>query len=315
MVWLVAVASVGVLIGLLAVRFIDERGRSRAYLDAARDAAGAFEVLSVRTDTLIAGIEEADRPALLKVLTETTADAAAAENALIDVAIPNDMSVAAAFLATAVEAWRDGLGDLEMGIETLLGDPGDVVGVAALDEAFLNLRVGDRAYARFAALIAPEAGERPFPAVTFVGAERQLRYDADLVTSRLAAVESLVADHDIALADVRFDPAPTGDREGRAVIPFSATLDLEVSVVNRGNEPESDIPVRMRLVGLAGDIVDEESQTIPSLAPGAAVNLLFADLRVEPGEFYEVVLFADLATDQDPTSNEYSESFYRNDST
>jgi hypothetical protein len=285
------------------------------YMDAAREAAATFDALSVRTDALIGGLEEADRASLLRVLRETTTEAAAADNSLVDVAIPEDLATAGAFLATAVEAWRDGLADLQVGIETLLGDSGDIIGAAALDDAFLDLRVGDRAYARFAVLIEPEAGERPFPLVAFVTPERQLRYDAELVTSRLAAVESLLADHDIAIGDVRFDPAPTGDREGRAVIPFSPTLDLEVSVVNRGNEPESDIPVRMRLVGLTGDIVDEDSQVIAELAPGAAANLKFVDLQVEPGEFYEVVLFADLETDEDPTSNEYSESFYRNDST
>ena len=313
--WLAAIASAVVLLGLLAFRFIDDRSRVMAYVDAARETVATYQALAARADALVAGIEEADRPALLAVLGETSLEAAAAENSLLGVDIPGDVAPAAGFLTAAVGAWRDGLTALESGVELLLEDPGDVAGVAALGSAFLDFRVGDRAYSHFVALIADAAGERPFPGVAFVPAGQELRYDADLVVKRLAALESLVADHDIALADVRFDPEPTGDREGRLVIPFSAVLNLEVSVVNRGNEPEADIPVRLRLVGLDTDITHDDSQLIESLEPGAAVNLLFVGLPVQPGKFYEVVLFADLESDEDPSSNEYSEAFYRNDST
>ena len=285
------------------------------YLDAARETASTYEALAVRADALVEGLEEADRPALLGLLEETSNEAAAAENALLEVEVPGKLANASAFLTTAAAAWRDGITQLRLGVQLLVEDPGDVNGASALEGAFLDFRVGDRAYERFAILIDAEAGERPFPDVAFVTEERELRYDAQLVVERLSALDTLAPDHDVALADVRFDPAPTGDREGRAVIPFSATLNLEVSVVNRGNEPESDIPVRMRLVGLEGDIIQEDSRVIDLLEPGAAVNLLFVDLAVQPGEFYEVVLFADLATDEDQSSNEYSESFYRNDST
>ncbi len=44
------------------------------------------------------------------------------------------------------------------------------------------------------------------------------------------------------------------------------------------------------------------------------MTLTFPGLPVEPGQFYEVVLTVDLAGDEDPSSNQYSESFYRNDS-
>lgn len=312
---LAAAASVVALLGLLALRFIDDRSRVTAYLDAARETAGTYQALATRADALVAGLEEADRPALLGVLEETSLAAAAAENSLLDVDVPGEVAVAGGFLTAAIGAWRDGLTQLEAGVGLLLEDPGDVAGTDALRSSFLDFRVGDRAYAHFALLIADAAGERPFPGVAFVPADQELRYDADLLVQRLAAVESLVADHDIALADVRFDPEPTGDREGRLVIPFSTVLNLEVSVVNRGNEPESDIPVRLRLVGLDADITHDDMQLIESLEPGVAVNLLFLDLPVQPGEFYEIVLFADLESDEDPSSNEYSEAFYRNDST
>ncbi len=310
-----AVGSVIVLLGLLAFRFIDDRTRIRTYLEAARETASIYEGLAVRADALIAGLEEADRPALLGVLEETSLEAATAERLLLDVAIPSDVGTAGGFFTSAVAAWREGLGQLEAGIGLLLEDPTDVDGSSALRTSFLDFRVGDRAYDHFAVLIAEQAGERPFPDVVFVTADRDLRYDADLVVSRLASIASLVADHDIAVADVRFDPEPTGDREGRAVIPFSTSLDIEVSVVNRGNEPEIDIPVRLRLVGRLGDIIHQDAQAIGSLEPGAAANLLFTDLPVQPGEFYEVILFADLDIDEDQESNVYSESFYRNDST
>jgi len=312
---LLGVASVVVLIGLLAFRFIDDRARVMDYLDAARATASTYETLAVRADALVAGLEEADRPALLSLLETTAAEAAAAENMLLGVKIPGKLATASGLLNTAAAAWRDGIGALETGVVLLLEDPADVAGTAALTAAFLDLRVGDRAYERFGVLIAQEAGERPFPDVVFVTEDRELRYDAELVVQRLSVLEELAPDHDIAIADVRFDPTPTGDREGRSVIPFSPTLNIEVSVVNRGNEPESNIPVRLRLVGLDIDITYDDSQLIDFLEPGAAANLRFLDLPVQPGEFYEVVLSADLASDEDQTSNEYSDSFYRNDST
>lgn len=306
-----------VVLAALVVRFISERSMLTDYLDAAREAASTYEALGVRADALIAGLETADRSSLLDVLDATATEARNAAAAYQDSEVPTEAGTQDGFLSVAIEAWRSGLVGFDSAVREVLDDPSDPVGVQDLKAAFLDFQVGDRAYAHFLEVI-PDLDDnvevRPYPQVQFIPLELEGRFDATLISERLQALEVLTPHHDVAISEVFFDPAPTGEREGQIEIPFSASLDLSVSIVNRGNEPEFALPVRMRLIEGTNLVVDERSDLITGLEPGEAVAITFADLIVQPGEFYEAVLTVDLDIDDDPTSNRLTQVFFRNDS-
>ncbi|MDH3425910.1 MAG: hypothetical protein OEM22_04485 [Acidimicrobiia bacterium] len=306
-----------VVLAALILRFVTQRQAVSDYLEAAREVAFTYAGLGVRANTLVAGLEGADRSSLLEVLTNTAAEANEASDTYHAFAVPSDAKTQDGFLSVAVESWRTGLVGFDEGVKAVLEDPSDPIGIQSLDASFLNFRVGDRAYLLFLESI-PDLDDnteaRPYPEVEFLPLELEGRFDAPLIAERLQALEDLVAYHDLALSDLAFDPVPTGEREGQIEIPFSATLDLSVIVVNRGNEPESDVTVRLRLIEGSDVVVDERSETIVALEPGEAIAVAFPDLAVRPGQFYEAVLTVDLQIDDDPTSNRLSQVFFRNDS-
>ncbi len=144
--------------------------------------------------------------------------------------------------------------------------------------------------------------------------ELEGRFDATTVLQRIAALEDLGPVTDVAVADVRFDPAPSGDRDGQMVIPFSPTLLVEATVTNRGNEPVTNLTATMLLLGVdTGDLIADERRMIGRLDPKQSATITFADLPVEPGNFYEVVIAAPLDADVEPDSNEVRQVFYRNE--
>lgn len=307
-----------VVLAALVLRFVSQRQAVNEYLDAAREVAFTYEGLGVRANTLVANLEQADRSSLLEVLTNTATEADEASVTYHAFEVPGDARVQDGFLSVAVESWRTGLVGFDEGVKAVLEDPSDPIGIQNLEASFLNFRVGDRAYLLFLESI-PDLDDnteaRPYPLVEFLPLELEGRFDAPLIAERLAALEDLVAQHDVALSDLAFDPVPTGEREGSILIPFSERLDLSIFVVNRGNEPETDVTVGLRLIEGTDVVVDERSETIVELQPGEAIAIAFIDLAVRPGQFYEAVLTVDLEIDDDPTSNRLSQVFFRNDST
>jgi len=313
---LVTVLVVGVLAALV-FRFVSQREAVSNYLEASREVASTYEGLGVRANTLVASLEQADRSSLLEVLTSTATEADEASATYHTLDIPGDASTQHGFLSVAVEAWRTGLAGFDEGVKAVLEDPEDPIGIQNLEASFLNFRVGDRAYLLFLESI-PDLDDntdaRPYPEVEFLPLELEGRFDAPLIAERLAALHGLVSHHDLALSDLAFDPVPTGERDGFQEIPFSPTLDLSLVVVNRGNEPETDVTVRLRLIQGTDVIVEERTETILELQPGEATAVAFPSLAVQPGQFYEAVLTVDLEIDDDPTSNRLTQVFFRNDS-
>ena len=175
------------------------------------------------------------------------------------------------------------------------------------------MRVGDRAYAHFIEAVGPvddEAVVRPYPTVEFIPVELNTRFDANLIAQRIQALQGLTAQHDIAVSDVRFDPAPAGEREGTMVIPFRAAITVEATITNRGNEPESDVAVNFRLIEGTVVVVSQQERRLEILEPGKSKTLTFGELPVKGGEFYEAVIDVSLAIDDDPGSNRGSRVFY-----
>jgi hypothetical protein len=314
---LLIVAAIVITITALVVRFIAERREFDDYLEAARVTATRYEALGVRADAVVAGLETANRASLLEVLSESSAEATAAAEELDAIPVPNSAVVPAGFLEVAVDSWHTGVIDFEDAVLAVLDNPDDPIGGLLLEESFMNFRVGDRAYTKFTEAMAEvdeDAEVRPYPVVVFIPVELNGRFDSLLIADRVQALEAdLAVQHDVAVSDVRFDPAPAGDRGGQIVIPFSDALNVEATMTNRGNEPEEDLTARLILTDTAQAVIDQQEQLIDEMAPGESATLSFTNLVTNPGEFYELVIILLVPGDDEPESNRYSEVFFRNE--
>jgi hypothetical protein len=203
----------------------------------------------------------------------------------------------------------------------LIDEPQSPEGLVLLERALLDLEVGDRAYGRFVTAVATiEANQDVAPRITadirFVAEGADQVYDAALMAERIKAIRDLSARHDMAVSAVRFDPEEAGDRDGVPVVPFSPTFGVQVTVTNRGNEPEEQVLVNLLLIQSDGTLPPfADSRTVGLLEPGEATTLTFSRLPVVAGQFHEIVVRAELDGDADPDSNEYRQVFFRNDST
>ncbi len=311
--WLLLAGSAVVLIGVLVVQLRTERRRVGDYLDVAIGAAETYKDLAADVEVIVTDIERRDRQSLLATLQEAVAAADAAHRTLREAPPPSGAGAVSGYMLSASDAWRDALALLESTLTQLLDNPEDRARVALLETAFLDMRVGDRAYLRFLEAVAELDEEMvafPFPEVSFVPPDTEIVYDGDLLAGRILAMAELSARHDVAIADISFLPAPVGDEQGVPVVPASDTFEAQVTVINRGNEPEEAIQLEVLLVQLQGATsVASESLVIEELGPGEAQTLSFADLPVERGVMYELVARAPITDDADAESNEMRKVF------
>jgi hypothetical protein len=208
---------------------------------------------------------------------------------------PADLERADLWLEMATTAWRNGLSHARAGLVSLASDPVDIDGSAAasLARGLVDLRVGDRAYQGFMSEVADVDTTLlggSFPSVVFVPSASDALFNPTDLARRMFLTPGLTAVDDLAVADLRLDPAPVGDSEGLPVVPISARQAIEVTIVNRGNADRAEIPVSMQLVSSDGE---EYTATIEiaSIAGGAARAVTFADLPVKPGTLYQVRVF------------------------
>ncbi len=314
---LLATVGIAALIVVLVVQLRTERRNVGEYLEVAFTAAQSYRDVAADIDMIVTDLAGRERPTVLAALDEAVATAEAADTALLEAVAPVSVGPASGFIAAASASWRSALTLLEDTMLTMLDDPGDIGGITRLDAVFLDFRVGDRAYSRFLDAVTeldPELVAFTFPEVRFIAGGKELAYDGEILAERIQALARLSAVHDLAIADVAFVPAPVGDQEGVPVVPFAETFEVQVTLANRGNEPESGLAVEVTLFRQDGSQDPaSEQRTVETLAPGEAVVLSFPALPVEPGAMYELVARTGLPDDADLTSNEVRRVFIRND--
>lgn len=311
--WTLAIGAAVVLIAVLVVQLRTERRRVGDYLEVAHSVAQTYKELATDVALIVTDVEGQERPTVLATMEEAVATAAEADRMLAEAPPPSASGAVGGFMAAASASWKDSLALFESTLTQLLDDPEDRARAALLEEVFLDMRVGDRAYARFLTAVG-ELDEDlvgfDFPEVSFVPAGSAIVYDGELLAGRIVAMAELSARHDIAVADISFLPQPVGDNQGVPVIPTGEGFEAQVTVINRGNEPEADVSFELLLLRLEGDAsVASESRQIEALDPGQAQTLSFSELPVEQGVMYELVARAALTGDADAASNELRKVF------
>ena len=185
--------------------------------------------------------------------------------------------------------------------------------LALLEEGLTDLRVGDDSFAGFLEGLGEDYAEtlgREFPVVAFVPPGGESLFNADELSRRLVLTPGLTVLENVAVADLRLDPEPVGEQVGLPVVPFSDTLNAEVTVANRGTVRAVGVLVILELVSRDAPLVHLE-ETVGVLEPGALTTVSFPDLAAAPGGLYEIVVTLGVS-DDDPSDDRISFTFIRN---
>lgn len=297
-----------------ATRWQSERQVSREYLDAALAFADGEADLAGRLADLLDRLEQIGRPGMVTILDELQEESAALASDLEGAGSPpGELGSGDLYLHIAAVRWQDGIVNLRRGLLALSQAAVGEEGKEWLHRGLMDLRVGDTAFTGFFEMLedvdTSDLG-REFPAVAFVAVEDETLYDADDLARRLVMTPGLEATENLAVADLRLDPAPVGEQVGLPVVPLSESLGVEVTVVNRGTARAAPVEVALDLLSQDGTIF-QDRQFIEALDPGAAATVGFADLPVEPGKLYEIIVSL-VGGDDDPSDDQISFTFIRN---
>ena len=314
----VLAAAVGLLV-ILGVaygvtRWQSDRQVSREYLDQALDFADGQAELAGRLADLVDRLEQIGRPGMVTILDELQESTISLTAGLREAGEPpGELASGDLYLHIAADRWEDGVASLRRGLLALSASGTDESGRGWLQQGLMDLRVGDTAYAGFLEILdgvnLSDLG-RDFPEVAFIAAADEAVYDADGLAQRLVMTPGLEATQNLAVADLHLDPAPVGEQMGLPVVPLSESLGVEVTVANRGTARMASGEVALDLISQDGSIY-QESRSLGALEPGAATSVGFADLPVEPGKLYEIVVSL-VGEDDNPLDDEVSFTFIRN---
>lgn len=250
--------------------------------------------------SMIENIEDFNRAAMIKLLEQLEEDTAALVDQLDDADPPKALQEAHLFLRIATTTWRSALSDARSGLVALADSPLDEEGLATLTRGLVDLRVGDSAYAGFLSSLADvdtelQGGDPP--AVAFVPSAREGLFDAQELARRLFLTD-LGPVQNVAVADLRLEPATVGEQEGLPVLAITPNQTAEVTISNRGNIATAAIGVQLSLISNDGALW-EARQEIPLLEGGELTTLVFSDLPVEPGTIYEIIVTSLFDDDED----------------
>ena len=290
-----------------------EAETTREYLDLAFDVVSAEQDTAVAFSSMIENVEDFNRTALINLLEQLEEETADLVDRLDTADPPESLQEAHLFLRIATTTWRSALSDSRSGLVSLTDNVLDEEGMAILTRGLVDLRVGDSAYAGFLSeLIGVDTdlqGGDP-PIVAFVPSAQDALFDAQELARRLFLTTDLGPVSNVALADLRLDPASVGEQEGLPVLAVTPNQKAEATISNRGNIPAADIGVQLSLISNDG-VLWEATQVVPLLNGGQLTTVTFSDLPVEPGTTYEIIATA-LFEDDENEDNTFSMLFLVN---
>jgi hypothetical protein len=295
------VAGVAIAVAFGVTRAAGESELTRAYLDLAFDVAQTEEETAQAFSSMIENIEDFNRASMVKLLERLEQDTETLVDDLDAAEPPEALREGHLFLRIATVTWRGALSDARSGLVALADSPLDEDGLATLTRGLVDLRVGDSAYIGFLSSLsdvdtALQGGE--IPVVTFVPSGIDGLFDAQELARRLFLTENLGPVQNVAVADLRLDPASVGEQEGLPVLAITPNQVAEVTVANRGNIPTAAIEVQLSLISNDGELW-EARQEVALLQGGELITVVFSDLPVNPGVIYEIIATSLFDDDQD----------------
>lgn len=307
---------IGVLV--LAVRYRTERRESIDYLSAAEEVAADHAEMADRLGTLLQGLGQEDRPAVILRLESLAAESRILRRRIEDLVVTRPVAEVSGFMRVAVGSWDDGIGALDDAIVAVLdAEVDDRSGYEELRSAFELLQLGDRAYSGVlegVVRLDPEIVPAEFPAVTYTEGEYAPLYDSEVIADRLRRLGGLSELRDITVVGATIPEPVSEGLGGIRRVPASDVFSVQVTVSNTGNVVAEKVTVVVTLQKqFSGDAVSRLSQLIPAIEPAASETLDFEDLEVEVGQVYTITATATFDDGPDETDdNTWSLLFERN---
>ncbi len=308
---IVAVAGIAFLVS----RETEQRGTVEFF--AASDEASSLhrQASDLFTDTLARIGPLLTRQEVTRRLDTIVATAVEADEALA-ISVPSRVAVPFGHISAASASWTTGVAEAQRVILGIMD--GEIVEAAEvqLQAALDALRVGDIGYEQFRVAVdeLPEDADAPtYEALFYIDPDPAdpLQYDAQNLVLRISAAYNLAPRIDLGVVGM-VDPAPTGDRGGIPVVPFSEAIGVNAVVSNLGNEDAESVAVRLEVLNVDTAQAFTRTQNVASLPAGTSTTVTFDDLPITPGGLYQATVSVTIDGDADPDNDTWSMTFIWN---
>ena len=246
----------------------------------------------------------------------TVVDTAGQANDQLDLEVPNRVANAYGSISAASESWVRGVTDAQRVIVGIMD--GEIVDAAEvqLQTAIDTLRVGDVGYEQFRAAVAglpPELEAPAYDPVAYAAPDPSdpSLFDAQNLVLRIQAAYNLTPRLDLTVVGTT-EPAPTGDRGGIPLVPFSDTIAINAVVSNVGNEDATAVVVRLEILDVDNGGTIVRDQSVDSLLAGASTSVSFAELEIQPGGLFQATVSVTIEGDADPDNDAWTMTFIWN---
>lgn len=312
--------TIAVATGLLVATAGDDARSTITYLEDVQTSATEISRAGSTLRTLVGDLSRVDRAEFQSVVSGVRSALDSAEAIVVN-EVPNSEIVGAMTLyRLALDSWTEGIQGFEETILRAADDPLDESVIDDLASAVVAVRAGDQIYG---ALI-DEFGREDVPApVAEMPEIRLLPVDTPITVLAPAWVSAARSEGSelpirpsVRIEQVSTDPAWVTSTDSSTVVPaVSETIAVMVVVGNSGNTATSPGSLSMRFSGSEGEPV-EATEPVPVIEAGARTSIVFRELPVVPGTFYQLELELDPGGDDTFTDdNTYSTGFTVNEAT
>lgn len=306
-------------VGLVVATAGSDTRETISYLEEVRSVSIELSRSGSTLSGLVADLSRVERSEFETVV-GTVEDALVAAHEVAEREAPSDELVGAAVLfRIAVESWMAGIEGFSEALLRAADQPQDESATDDLASAVVLVRAGDQIYG--ALLEEFERDDVPSP----VGEMPQIRLlpvDASVTVVAPAWVSAARSESSqlpirpsIRIEQVSTQPQWVQSADGSVVVPATETIDVIVVVANGGNTDTAGGRLELVLQAAEEQPVTR-SQPVPVIGPGRSTSLVFQDLQVAPGVFYQLDLNLDpQGPDIFPEDNRHSTGFLINEAT
>jgi hypothetical protein len=319
MIWPLLI-TIAVVIGLVVATAGGDARSTITYLEDVQTSATEISRAGSTLRTLVGDLSRVDRAEFQSVVGGVKSALDSAE-AIVRDEVPNSEIVGAMTLyRLALDSWTEGIQGFEETILRAADEPLDDTVIDDLASAVVAVRAGDQIYG---ALIDEfDRDDVPAP-VTAMPEIRLLPVDTPITVLAPAWVSAARSEGSelpirpsVRIEQVSTDPEWVTSADGSTVVPaVSETIAVMVVIGNSGNTATSPGSLSMRFSASDGEPA-EATEPVPVIEAGARTSIVFRDLAVVPGTFYQLELELDPGGDDTFTDdNTYSTGFTVNEAT
>lgn len=319
LIWPLLITVVVVVVVMVATAGDDARSTISYMEDVQSTATGISRAGSTLRD-LVADLSRVDRAEFQSVVDGVVIALDEASEVASSEIPASEVVGAMTLYRLAVESWQQGIDGFEETILRAADDTTDQNVIDDLASAVVLVRAGDRIYEALLEELAREDVPSPvaeMPQVRLLPVDTPITVLAPAwVSAARSEVSGLPIRPSVRIEQVSTDPAWVTSADGSTVVPaVSDTIEVMVVVGNSGNTATSLGSLALRLVGDDSEPI-ERTQSVPVVEAAASTSIVFSDLAVTPGAFYQLELELDPGgSDTFADDNRYSTGFTVNEAT